>query len=198
MDADQSFTITSPLKVFTGTQNWNCQRQCYCHHVLEPFKELETYNELRQEGLFFDVGNSIQAHKVVMGSLSEDIVPELHNIQGSVLESLIQFAYTGYLDVERTNIGSILEIASQYDIHPLRKFLAHYLITNLTLDNAFDTFNMALNHLCQRHILTIKDFILHNFHALQSSKGFEDLSSETLEDLVRHWLDLVRHENPTF
>ena len=140
---------------------------------------------MRLEGHFFDIGHSIKAHQIVLGSLSEAFVPALPSIHGPILERLIEFAYNGHFYVERTYIEAILGIACQYDINPLKKFIADHLITNLTLDNAIDTFNLALNNLCQKHVLTIKDFILHNFHALQKSKDFEDLSFESLEDMVQ-------------
>ena len=151
-------------------------------------RDREPYIELLTEEYFLDVGNDIQAHQIVLGSLSEDLPAAIHSIEGKIQECLIKFAYTGQLDVENemTNIGSLLKIATQYDIHPLKRTLAHYLITNLSLDNAVATFNMSLDHLCQRHIFTIKSFILHHFHAIQRTNSFDDLSFEALEDMVKH------------
>ena len=168
-------------------------RNCYCNIFPKPlskgraeYMRLEPYNELLTEGYFLDVGNNIQAHQIVLGSLSEDLPAAIHSFEGKIQECLIKFAYTGQLDVEMTTIGSLLKIATQYDIHPLKRILAHYLITNLSLDNAVATFNMSLDHLCQRHIFTIKSFILHHFHAIQRTKSFDDLSFEALEDMVKH------------
>ena len=61
-----------------------------------------------------DVGNNIHAHQVVLGSLSEDLPVAIHLFEGKIQECLIKFAYTGQLDVEMTNIGSLhIEIRSK-------------------------------------------------------------------------------------
>ena len=81
---DKNFT--SPLKVLAMTGSGTQNR--ICHLVLEPFTILEEYEIMRLEGHFFDIGQGIKAHKVVMGSLSEDLVPALSSIHGPILEKL--------------------------------------------------------------------------------------------------------------
>ena len=148
----------------SGTQNQICHWKCYCHLVLEPFKRLEEYETMRLEGHFFDIGHGIKAHQVVMGSLSEALVPALPSIYEPILERLIEFAYNGHFYVGRTYIEAILGIACQYDINPLKKFIADHLITNLTLDNAIDTFNLALNNLCHQYQTSQSRMIRVNSH----------------------------------
>ena len=59
---------------------------------------LEPYNELLTEEYFLDVGNNIQAHQIVLGSLSEDLPAAIHSFEENIQECLIKFAYTGQLD----------------------------------------------------------------------------------------------------
>ena len=45
---------------------------------------LEPYNELLTEEYFLDVGNNIQAHQIVLGSLSEDLPAAIHSFEGKI------------------------------------------------------------------------------------------------------------------
>ena len=148
---------------------------------------LEYPNKNRQEGFFSDVtivaGNErIPANRLVLSCYStyfegmfklqmreryENII-EIKSIDGRELRALIDFIYTGSIDIDEQNVMKLLSGADYLQLHEVKQFCFEFLRSHITSDNSLSILktadlyrNESLHKEMLQHIGINLDQILH-------------------------------------
>lgn len=148
-----------------------------------PARVLKIMNEHRKEcGKLCDVelvvGDSkISAHRSVLaacspyfyamfnGELMESKQREiqLKDVPKDVFELLINFAYTGNLDVTVENAQSVLSLASQINFPEVREICCKFFEMHLDASNCLDIRNFAESNGCLRFVEIVDKFVIEHF-----------------------------------
>ena len=164
---------------------------------------LRGLNELRQKRHLCDVvlrvGKSeMYAHKVVLAScspyfkamftcsLSEsqkgDV--DLQCVDAVALRSLIDFAYTGEVNVTQANVQCLLTAANLLQLKVVAEECCLFLSKQLHAINCIGIFRFAEMHACYDLYHKSIDFLLENFSDVMETEEFIQLSEDELIDIV--------------
>lgn len=108
------------------------------HHKIYPSHVLQGMNTLRLEGKFCDVNLNIgdrtfQAHKIVLSCFSQyfkrflqgdtldNLGFEIENIGTITLVNILEFAYTGVIEITRENVQEMLMASKIFELQPLQE-----------------------------------------------------------------------------
>lgn len=89
-------------------------------------------------------------------SLRSEII--LHDVNGELMQTTIDFIYSGHIELSLSNARDIIYVASVLGIISLEEKCAQFLITNLSLDNCLATMTTAVN--CNKFDLFAKSWKL--------------------------------------
>ena len=123
---------------------------------------LEYANKYRDLGFFSDVtivaeSERIPANRLVLSCYStyfegmfklqtreryEDII-EIKTIDGRVLRALIDFIYTGSINIDEQNVMNLLSGADYLQLHEVKEFCFEFLRSHITVDNSLDILKTA-------------------------------------------------------
>ncbi len=139
-----------------------------------------------------------------------DVTASFPNIE--TLETLLQYMYTGDLDINRNNVEDLLEGAHFIMLEQAVKLIAQYLADSLVLENCIEIFMLSsrfdikeLVDLSTRIInARLHDFLFDNdkekFYALPPdlirniSQGFSHLTAEEIISFLKNYLLDLLHE----
>ena len=126
---------------------------------------LQYAEENRKEGSFNDVtinveNQRIRANRMVLASCSlyfeklfktemkEKYQPtvELHDINGAAVKILIEFIYTGSIDINNENVLDLLSTADYLQVDEAKQFCFEFLQTIVTPDTCFTILTVAQLH----------------------------------------------------
>ena len=163
------------------------------------FNLLEYANKNRDEGLFSDVtivaGNErIPANRLVLSCYStyfegmfklqmreryENII-EIKTIDGRELRALIDFIYTGSIDIDEQNVMNLLSGAEYLQLHEVKEFCFEFLRSHITVDNSLGilkTADLYRNESLNQEML---QYISINLDKVLQTDDFKQLSNEEL------------------
>ncbi|XP_070581175.1 kelch-like protein 3 [Ptychodera flava] len=190
-------------------------------------KTLSGQNELRKQGLMCDVeltvdGNKLLAHRSVLSVHSEYFRAmfttgmmesrtkeiEIKEIEFTSLEKLVDYMYTGTLDVNKDNVQDLLNAACMLQIEEVKDICSHCLLRYIDVSNCLgiwtfseihhleEVYNKA-NHLLKSRFPSItqqEEFLILDKNILQEILTFDDLNlgmkseNVVLESVIR-WLN---------
>jgi hypothetical protein len=114
----------------------------------------------------------------------EDSV-DLKGITGCGLEIIVEFAYTGILELNSDNVEEVLAAATHLQINDAVKLCSKYLESSITVGNCVDILNLAeLYSLTTLHLIG-KKFILENFETVSDTEQYYTLLSSQLSSLLQ-------------
>ena len=133
---------------------------------------IEELRDQRKDGTMCDanvtVGETkIQAHKCVLVACSnffksvyngtskkEDIAVDLSEVTKNIkiVDAVVDFMYSGLIDIDYENIETVLKLSSYLVITPLRDLCVEFITTNLTMIFDLDT--------CLKYYLISVDFMI--------------------------------------
>lgn len=90
---------------------------------------------------------------------NKDIV-ELHDIEAQSLKQLIDFAYTGEIDITEENVQVLLPASSLLQIQSVREACCKFLLRQLHPSNCLGIRSFAGNLLKNLQIILIETFML--------------------------------------
>jgi len=178
---------------------------------------LKTMNDLRRKGELCDVvlhvdGRQFPAHRIVLAGASsylramftngmlesgmKDI--KLQGVEASVMESLLDFAYTGTIDVTVENVQALLSAASLLNLQSLRSVCCGFLQTHLDASNCLGIRAFADLYSCSELEETAYRFVRQHFLDVVKGDEFLQLPKQALRNLLREDLLQVRSENQVF
>lgn len=129
---------------------------------------------------------SIACHKLVLsafssyflGMFSSNLVENttnkviLPNTDYSTLTEIINYAYSGTINLNITNVQNIFVVASLFCLKELVQACSDYMLSQLDINNSIDVFCFAKHHMCDELMLKSKEFINQNINEIFKTNEF--------------------------
>uniref|UniRef100_A0A336MN64 Kelch-like protein diablo n=1 Tax=Culicoides sonorensis TaxID=179676 RepID=A0A336MN64_CULSO len=168
-------------------------------------KVLQNLNTLRIDSRFCDVeivaGKSVfKAHRVVLSSASSYFEamfrPELglsegtqktvtlHSIDPHILKQLIDFIYTGKVEIDQKNVQELLAAADMLQIVEIVDGCCEFLVRELHPSNALGILRFAETHSCDSLIKSAQTFVNSHFPEVALEQELLDIDSNLLIRLI--------------
>nr|UZC49416.1 kelch-like protein [Carassius auratus]UZH44931.1 kelch-like protein [Carassius gibelio]WEX30220.1 Kelch-like protein 30-B [Carassius auratus]WEX30317.1 Kelch-like protein 30-B [Carassius gibelio] len=97
---------------------------------------------------------------------------ELHDVDPNVLSSLLDFAYTGKLTINKNNVEGLICTSSQLQFHAVRTVCSRYLQHQIDATNCLGILEFGEIHGCPEVVSKAWSFLLENFEAVQQHEEF--------------------------
>ena len=162
----------------------------------ETLKELNTQ---RQAGLLCDVnlkvdGGEFPAHKGVLAANSSfflamftaDMLEKdkasasLRIISAAAMESLLEFMYTGQIQIHVDNVFELLEASSFLFVEKVKKACCQFLESIVDKENCFAILSIAHAFSCNGLIQTVIQYVNRKFNELAKTENFLKLPKEEI------------------
>ena len=186
---------------------------------LEMMKRLDIQRRNEQFcDVILDVGSGndharLKAHRVVLCAASpffsnalnsdmkekEEGVIRLEETSKAVMEEVLEYLYTGHVDINEFSANFDLIAAADYFVMPsLKALCAAIILKTLALCNCVSIYYFALKYRCEELQKAAKDFILENFVAVAETEDFLNLSSKQVEEWISSDEIIVEGEEDVF
>ena len=193
-------------------------------------KVLALMNEHRKEcsklcDLVLTAGDvNIPAHRSVLAACSpyfyamftgelmesKQRIVNLQDVQPQMLEVLIEFAYTGNLDVTEENVQPLLALASLIHFPEVREICCKFLESQLDPSNCLGIRKFAETHGCHRFLEHIDKYVLDHFKDILHSDEYslmpydllckhtssDNINVNSEKEIYEGVLKWVRHDLP--
>ena len=155
----------------------------------------------------------LKAHRVVLCSASpffynalnsdmkekKEGVIRLEETSKVVMEEVLQYLYTGHIDMNENSANFDLIAAADYFVIPsLKALCSKGMLNTLALCNCVSIYYFASKYRCEELQKVAKDFILANFVAVAETDDFLNLSSKQVEEWISSDEIIVEGEEEVF
>ena len=163
----------------------------------------EQMDELWRTKLLTDValgvgGSEFRCHKAVLAAMSsyfdamfssgmretEEGAIELHGLDEVVIENILEYIYTGKIDINNENADLIFSASVYLQIKPLQSICERFLLSHTDLDNCVDVLHLANSNSCNDLANNVIGFIKENITQIIDKKSFESIDSDTFIQLI--------------
>ncbi|XP_061886377.1 kelch-like protein 7 [Entelurus aequoreus] len=179
------------------------RNDCVCENSKLLSRTMGAMDSLRKQGSYCDVvlvvkGKHFPAHKVVLAATSQffNIMftrsmkesksreVELQSAEPEVTELMLQFIYTAETSVKRSNAMSLLDVANQYQIEPLKNICEEFLKGQLDATNCLGFLSLADSMDCPELKSEAQNFLQEHLTEVCKMEEFSQLSVEELKHLL--------------
>ena len=201
---EQSFLDLEPIS--------EAQQSSFC---VELMKRL---NMQRQQSYFCNItliakeGNEFKAHRNVLSAASpffskllqsemkekEEGVIRFEEISKSVLSDVLEFTYTGSVEINEKNARDLIIAADYLLLKSLKIIAGRFLEEQMSTNNCISTFHFADRYRCDELVLRSTKFIQDNFTSVAKSDEFLNLDAEEVEKWISSENILVAAEEDVF
>ncbi|XP_030852767.1 actin-binding protein IPP-like [Strongylocentrotus purpuratus] len=165
---------------------------------------LKGLDRLRKDHIFCDVQLQVgpqlfQAHRLVLSACSpyfdalltsglsethQDVI-NIQGVQPNIFEHLLEFIYTGHLDVTTSNAQGLLFAADMFQLNEIKQISASFLKLQLHSSNClgFLRFSQALS--CPELSTASRAYIHSKISEVKGEEEFFDLDVETLIEILQ-------------
>ena len=189
----------------------------------EPFcvEMMKRFDIQRKKGQFCDIvlevcnGEDLarfNAHRVVLcagspffySALNNDMkeskegLIRLEDMSKVAIEELLDYLYTGHIDVTQHNAFDLLKIADFLVIPSLKEVSSKFIIQSLSSSNCFMAYYLAVNYRCFELQEKARDFIYANFTRVVEHEDFLNLTINEVEEWISSDEIRVRGEEDVF
>uniref|UniRef100_A0A672YGM0 Kelch-like family member 30 n=1 Tax=Sphaeramia orbicularis TaxID=375764 RepID=A0A672YGM0_9TELE len=105
---------------------------------------------------------------------------ELHDVDPDILAYLLEFAYTGKLTINQSNVEGLICTSSQLQFQTVRAVCSRYLQHQIDATNCLGILEFGEIHGCPEVVAKAWGFLLENFEAVQQSEEFLLLEKDRL------------------
>ncbi|KAL7293115.1 hypothetical protein TKK_0013268 [Trichogramma kaykai] len=187
--------------IMTGIDNSKSKSE-YAAGQYAP-KVLRNLNTQRLKNQFSDVGlvvgnTIIRAHKSVLAASSayfnamftcglveeQQELVEIHTVSENILSSLVDFIYTGNVDITQDNVQELFAAADMLELDEVVSSCISYLQEQLHFSNALGIYRFAEVHNRMDLLETALRFIEINFPQVVQEEEFLDLPKEQLVKFI--------------
>ena len=141
-------------------------------------------------------GREFKAHRNVLSAVSpffvklfqsemkekEEGIIRFEEISASVLEDVLEFIYTGYVEIDDERNAKDLIIAADYLLLVcLKTFAGRFLKQRLSHSDCISTFYFAEKYQCEELVARTRKFVHENFASVAELDEFLDLEAEEVE-----------------
>ncbi|KAL9950816.1 hypothetical protein ACROYT_G043379 [Oculina patagonica] len=162
------------------TKRLNMQRKqdhlCDITLVTKDDKEFKAHrNVLSAASPFF--------HKLLQSDMKENRegIARFEEISGSVMEDVLEFIYTGSVEITQENSEDLIATANYLIIPGLKTVSGRFLEGQMTKSNCISTFYFAEKYQCDKLIANSKKFIHANFASVAEMDEFLNLEAKEVE-----------------
>lgn len=164
-----------------------------------PSKVLQNLNSLRQNSRFCDVeivagGKVMKAHRAVLSASSpyfqamftnglleeQKETIELHSVAPHILNSLVDFIYTGEVTISQENVQDLMVAADMLELNEVVLGCTEFLKQELHDTNAIGIYRFAEGHNCEDLAKAALDYIQKHFPRICLEEEFYDLPKDQL------------------
>uniref|UniRef100_A0A3Q3DHN3 Kelch repeat and BTB domain containing 3 n=1 Tax=Hippocampus comes TaxID=109280 RepID=A0A3Q3DHN3_HIPCM len=170
-------------------------------HALQLLGVLRSF---RERGLLFDFTIKVQehsfpCHRCVLAACSDfframfeaamrecdDGSVTLCNQSLAVVDSFLDFAYSGEILITEGNVDSLFQLASFLQVSVLSKACSDFLLGMIDLGNCLSLLALAEAYGSDSLLQSAMDFVVQNFQDLSNTQDFLDMQVNVLEDCLR-------------
>ncbi|KAK7888619.1 hypothetical protein WMY93_024179 [Mugilogobius chulae] len=105
---------------------------------------------------------------------------ELHEVDPDILSYLLEFAYTGKLTINQSNVEGLICTSSQLQFQTVRSVCSRYLQHQIDATNCLGILEFGEIHGCPEVVAKAWAFLLENFESVQHGEEFLTLSKDKL------------------
>lgn len=105
---------------------------------------------------------------------------ELHDVDPDILGCLLEFAYTGKLTINQSNVEGLICTSSQLQFQTVRAVCSRYLQHQIDATNCLGILEFGEIHGCPEVVAKAWAFLLENFEAVQQGEEFLTLGKDKL------------------
>ena len=118
--------------------------------------------------------------------LAESKQQEIHlrEVEAESMQLIIAYAYTGDVEITRTNAQSLLGAASLFQITPIQEACARFMATQLDVDNYVAINCIAHTYMCDELKAKVRKYMEKNFAEVSQGKDFVNLTHDTIRELI--------------
>ena len=195
---------------------------------LEPISEAEQssfcvelmkrLNMQRQQSYFCNItlvakeGREFKAHRNVLSAASpffskllqsemkekEEGVIRFEEISKSILSDVLEFIYTGSVEINEKNARDLIIAADYLLLESLKTISGRFLEKRMSSCNCFSIFYFAEKYRCEELVLRSTKFIQDNFTSVAKADEFLNLEAEEVEKWISSENILVAAEEDVF
>ena len=155
---------------------------------------------------------SLKAHRIVLcaaspffhNALNSDMkekkegVIRLEETSKAVMEEVLEYVYTGHVDINEHNAFDLLAAADYFLIPSLKSLCCNAILQALSFSNSITAYYFAVKYRCEELLKHARDFILANFLAVASTEDFLNLSLSQVEEWISSDEIIVNEEEEVF
>ena len=117
----------------------------------------------------------------------------------SVMEQILEFLYTGYVEINNEdNAYELLTQADYFLIPSLQALSGNFIVQTLEVSNCLMVYNFAINYHGEELKNGVRDFILANFVAVSATEDFLNVSGKDIEEWISSDEVIVKQEEEVF
>ena len=204
VEVEQSFLDLEPIS--------EAEQSSFC---VELMKRL---NMQRQQSYFCNItlvakeGNEFKAHRNVLSAASpffskllqsemkekEEGVIRFEEISKSILSDVLEFIYTGSVEINEKNARDLIIAADYLLLESLKTISGRFLEKQMSSYNCISTIHFAEKYRCEELVLRSTKFIQDNFTSVAKSDEFLNLDAEEVEKWISSENILVAAEEDVF
>ena len=189
------------------------EQSSFCVEMMKRLNMQRRQNYLCDITLLAKEGNEFKAHRNVLFAASpffakllqsnmkekEQGVIRLEEISESILADVLQFIYTGSVEINREKNAKDLIISADYLLlESLKTTSGRFLEKQMSNYNCISTFHFAKKYRCEELVLRSTKFIQDNFTSVAKSDEFLNLEAEEVEKWISSENILVEAEEDVF
>ncbi|KAL9972409.1 hypothetical protein ACROYT_G018707 [Oculina patagonica] len=154
----------------------------------------------------------LKAHRIVLGAASpffynalnsdmkekKEGVIRLEETNKAVMEEVLEYLYTGHVDINENNAYDLLQITDFLIIPSLKKLSSKFILQNLSSSNCIKAYYSAERYQCPELQKSARDFTFANFMDVTQSDDFLDLSVTQVEEWISRDDIIVKAEKEVF
>lgn len=135
-------------------------------------------------------------HAMFTGNFQESISAhvEIKEVEADVMETLINFCYTGHLTINQNNVEGLIRISNQLNFSAVRKVCIRYLQQQMDATNCLGIWEFGETHGCPEVTAKAWSFLQENFEAVCQEEEFLLLPLERLLQYMGDPLLQVRED----
>ncbi|XP_031331131.1 kelch-like protein 10 isoform X2 [Photinus pyralis] len=199
-------TLTKSLKA-TRKRQKSQSRRCLClPQNLGLLEYSPVWNELRTSGQCCDGtvtcsdGTVFQVHRVILSAISTYFRAHFTNslnpgasenteanvsMPSNIFKCILDFAYTGFCNIEESNVEHLLKAADQYQVLGVIQLCCNYVLDRLNPMNCFGILRFAGHYFCTELEKEGRRFVRRNFERIvNEGSEFCDLSVDEVEAVL--------------
>lgn len=108
----------------------------------------------------------------------------LHEVDSHSVQLIVEYAYTGRLEINKHNAQNLLAAASLFQIQPILKACAKFMESQLDVSNCIGIFYFASLHNCKQLKNKAKEYIDKSFREVALGEEFFCLSHDKVAEIL--------------